>query len=367
MKKEVFLNLCAGSKLFLIPALFLLPEVHLATAGSRSPLTTAQTAVLASAAVVNGAGEGSLQSLAEASVPKITEQAKLVPPFNGFDNFFGHSVSLSGNRALVGAFGSDANGDQMGHAFVFVFDGTTWTQEAELTPSDGTVGNGFGVSVSLSGNRALVGAGGRGVAAAYVFVFDGTTWTQEAKLTPSGGAFSFGASVSLDGTTALIGDPNLQHFKGAAYIFSFNGVTWQQQSRLTVAEGDKARSFGESVSLFDGRAAVGAFGSRSAYVFTKTGSTWTQEAKLTPSDGTSDDLFGETVSLAADRLLVGAPGATFNGVKSGAAYVFDFDGTTWNQEAELAPVDGNENDDFGLSISVAGDHALIGAFAAKNL
>ena len=74
------------------------------------------------------------------------------------DDFFGFSVSLSGDRALIGAYRDDDGGDRTGSAYVFVRSGTTWSQEAKLTASDAQPVDLFGRAVSLSGDRALVGS-----------------------------------------------------------------------------------------------------------------------------------------------------------------------------------------------------------------
>jgi hypothetical protein len=117
-----------------------------------------------------------------------------------------------------------------GAAYVFVFDGTEWREEAKLTPSDGGEQDAFGFSVSLSGDRALIGAfndqnNGAAGGSAYVFTFDGTAWTQQAKLIPSDlrNAGYFGFSVSLSGNRALIGSTGADAGKGAAYVFAFDG------------------------------------------------------------------------------------------------------------------------------------------------
>ena len=96
-----------------------------------------------------------------------------------------------------------------GSAYVFAFDGTTWSQEAKLTASDRFIFDSFGASISLSRNRALVGSAldddnGADTGPAYIFLFDGTTWSQEGKLTASDGATNdtFGSTVSLSQATA---------------------------------------------------------------------------------------------------------------------------------------------------------------------
>ena len=298
-----------------------------------------------------------------------TEEAKLIPPLNDSHTKFGDAVSLSGNRALVGAY---LGGDTIGHAYIFVFDGATWTPQADFAPSDGTAGDLFGADVSLSGNRALIGAQGHGDSGtAYVFAFDGTAWTQQAELAPPIGGVAFGASVSLSGDLALVGDPNNNNTRGAVYVFSFNGITWKQQAKLVASDAAENDYFGSSVSLSDGRAVVGAPQHLSSkpgavYVFIRKGATWTQEAELAASDGVAGDGFGFNVALFGDRVLAGAQFATTHFEQAGAAYVFAFDGTTWSQQAKLIAIRGMANDLFGCSVSLLGDHALVGAFGGNS-
>jgi uncharacterized repeat protein (TIGR01451 family) len=306
------------------------------------------------------------------------ETAKLEPTDGEASDFFGRSVSLSGDRALVGAPRDDDNDSDSGSAYVFGFDGTSWSEMAKLKPTDGAAIDYFGISVSLSGNRALVGAyfdddNGSNAGSAYVFDFDGTNWSETAKLTPADGAASdyFGESVSLSGGRALVGarlDDDNGNTSGSAYVFDFDGTSWSETAKLTSADGAASDWFGESVSLSGDRALVGAYrdndngsSSGSAYVFDFDGTSWGETAKLKPTDGAEGDQFGESVSLSGDRALVGADGDDDNGSNSGSAYVFDFDGTSWSETTKLKPADGAASDFFGYSVSLSGDRALVGA------
>jgi len=94
--------------------------------------------------------------------------------------------------------------------------------------------------------------------------------------------------------------------------------------------------------------------------------TWTQEAKLTASDKAAYDGFGTSVSISGDRALVGAsnsdPGGTSN---AGAAYVFTrASNGTWTEEAKLVASDKKSGDYFGISVSLSGDRALVGAYTS---
>jgi hypothetical protein len=119
---------------------------------------------------------------------------------------FGCSVSIDGERMVVGAFGDNSGS---GSAYVFRYDGTDWVQEGKLTPSDGATGDYFGYSVSISGDRVVVGAYGDDTCSgsAYVFRYDGKGWIEVAKLTASDGAVEdyFGYVVSVSGGSVVIG------------------------------------------------------------------------------------------------------------------------------------------------------------------
>ncbi len=142
-------------------------------------------------------------------------------------------MSLSGDRALIGARSDDdpTAGADAGSAYVFDLSGGTWTQTQKLTASDGAADDEFGQSVSLSGNRALIGAfddddptAGADAGSAYVFDFSGGTWTETDKLTASDGALGdqFGFSVSLSGEDrALVGafgDDDNGSNSGSTYV-----------------------------------------------------------------------------------------------------------------------------------------------------
>ncbi|MEM8488938.1 MAG: FG-GAP repeat protein, partial [Bacteroidota bacterium] len=122
-------------------------------------------------------------SLTEAISAALNETEKLTASDGAGSDFFGYSVSLSGDRALIGVLGDDDNGFSSGSAYVFDFDGSSWTETEKLTASDGAEFDGFGWSVSLSGDRALIGAvldddNANDSGSAYVFDFDGTSWTE---------------------------------------------------------------------------------------------------------------------------------------------------------------------------------------------
>lgn len=286
--------------------------------------------------------------------------------------------------ALIGASSAKVNGNaRQGAAYVFNYSGGSWRQAAKLTANDGAAFDNFGNSVALSGSTALIGAdgvavnGNFGEGAAYVFTESSETWSQSAKLTASDGAARnhFGLSVALDGPTALIGaygaTVNGNSFQGAAYVFQNSGGTWSQTAKLTASDGAASNYFGRSVALFGDTALIGANGANvnnnpsqgAAYVFIKSDGSWSQAAKLTASDGVQDDQFGSSVAISGDIALVGADFATVNDHDSqGAVYMFTNSGGSWVQTLKLTAGDGMANDEFGAAVALSGTTtALVGA------
>jgi len=267
-----------------------------------------------------------------------SQQAKLFASDANEYDWFGESVALDGDTLLVGTISQDL-GSYAGSAFVFVRSGSTWTEEAKLAAWDAAAYDYFGGSVAIRGDVALVGAIGSdgpygNEGAVYAFVRTGTSWNPEAKLLASDGdsGDGFGCSVSLDGGTALVGaDEHDGAFSGtgAAYVFERLGTVWRQRARL-VAEGlFEADHFGRSVSLEGDRAMIGAAagwpslsGAGSVYVFGRVGTAWSEEAELVAADTVPYDYLGCSVSLSGDSVLIGAYGDDDHGHTSGSAYVF---------------------------------------------
>jgi len=85
------------------------------------------------------------------------------------------------------------------------------------------------------------------------------------------------------------------------------------------------------------------------------------EFKITASDGAVHDYFGNSISISGDYAVVGTAHDDDRGFESGSAYVFKRAGTSWGEETKLLPSDGAEGDFFGVSVSISGDYAIVGA------
>jgi hypothetical protein len=301
---------------------------------------------------------------------RVAQRAELTASDGASGDKFGAAIAIDRNTVVVGAGGKNST---TGAAFVFVLSGGVWSQQAELTASDGASGDAFGYSVAISGSTIVVGApfGNSSTGAAYVFVGSGGIWSQQAKLTAADGAAGdyFGRSVAVSGSTALVGAPDKRSNTGAAYVFVGSGGIWSQRAKLTASDGVRNSLFAESVAVTGSTAVLGAGGRDSgtgaAYVFVRSGGTWSQQADLTASDATKGESFGESAALSGSTAVVGAPTQPF-GTSTGAAYVFVGSGGIWSQQAKLTGSDGATGDLFGSSVAVSGTTAVVGAFGKSS-
>ncbi|KAB7725595.1 hypothetical protein F5984_25840 [Rudanella paleaurantiibacter] len=276
---------------------------------------------------------------------------------------------------------------------LYLHDGQNWlplatTSNSNLAPidrlaNDGTKGDAFGVRVMLSGDYAIVGASGADIGpnvnqgAAYIFVRSGSNWVQQAKLTANDGASGdvFGVSVAISGDYAVVGaradDVNANADQGSAYVFVRSGTNWTQQAKLTASDGAPDDKFGNAVAISGDYILVSAFmddiganaDAGSAYIFMRSGTSWVQQAKLTAADGATNDQFGSSVAISGDYAIVGV---NFDDIiantDQGSAYVFVRSGTSWTQQAKLTAADGEPTDNFGYGVGISGDYAIVGAY-----
>jgi len=240
---------------------------------------------------------------------------------------FGTSVAISGNTAIVGAYGDDDGGDVSGAAYLF--DVTTGLQIGpKLVAPDAAADDEFGYAVGISGNTAIVGAHGDddgGNASGSAYLFDVTTGQPIGpKLTAPDPAADdqFGYAVAISGNTAIVAARGDDGMAGAAYLFDAT-TGLQIGSKLTAPGAPPNGAFGQSVAVDGDTAIVGAYGedgfSGAAYLFDlATGGT---PQRITPSDPSSMKYFGHSVAVSGGTAVVGAIGDGQAGYYAGAAYL----------------------------------------------
>ena len=305
------------------------------------------------------------------------EEAKLLASDGATGDRFGESVSIDGDTVAIGAYSdsNDGNGTDSGSVYVYHFNGSQWVQITKLLAADGQVNDFFGWSVSISGDAMVIGAWGDddnsyNSGSAYIFRFDGEQWIEEAKLLASDGAYAdhFGESVSISGDTVLIGahaDTDNGFESGSAYVYRFDGSGWVEEAKLLASDGEANARFGYSVSVSDNTAVIGAKSgdwSASAYVYQFDESEWVEGTKLLVGDGVAGNWFGNTISISGNTVVIGAWGEDGSDSNCGSAYVYRSDGSGWVEEARLLASDGAEWDEFGYAVSTDGDTVVIGAY-----
>jgi hypothetical protein len=257
-----------------------------------------------------------------------------------------------------------------------------WDTGKKILASDRAQGDQFGWSVGISGDYAIAGARynddtANSSGSAYIFRRTGTNdWDVGTKILAPERAASeyFGYSVGISGDYAIVGAYNkLQDVlrPGAAWIFRRTGTNaWDAGTKLLASERAAGDRFGWSVAIDGDYTIVGApynddggNDSGSAYIFRRTGtSTWDAGTKIIASDDAQADLFGYGVGISGDYAIVGAFLNDDGGTNSGSAYIFRRTGTNaWDAGTKIIASDDAQGDNFGWSVGISGDYAIVGA------
>lgn len=342
------------------------------------------------------------------------EVQKIVASDRAEDDFFGLDVSISGNYIIIGAAYEDHDiqgGNFMtrsGAAYIFERDNNgTWNEVQKIVASDRNPDDRFAHSVSISGDYAVVGArwdyeDENGLdtlfkaGSAYVFERDNAgTWNEVQKIVASDRAIGdfFGEDVSISGNQVVITSPfqdydasggNQVFGAGAGYVFQrdVNG-NWIETQKLVTSDRAQGDLLGYACAMSGNRLVIGAAyesedasgnntldDAGSAYVYEQNGAgVWNEVEKIVASDRGEDDQFGIAVAISGDTIVVGAYREDEDefGLNtmdlSGAAYFFERDNSgTWNSVKKLVASDRATQDQYGLGIAVSGSDVLIGSF-----
>ncbi len=246
--------------------------------------------------------------------------------------------------------------------------------------SDMGIPSSFGYSVDISGNWSIVGSpyvnNYEGVAYLYQRV-GSDTWNGPYTIEATDFAQLqeddwFGRSVAISGSYAIVGAPNMDSTAvntGAAYIYrNILDDVWDDGTKIAASDAAEDDLFGNSVDIFGDYAIVGApqetggdLYAGTAYIFHRTDTnTWTEAAKIVASDAEAYDNFGYSVAISGDLAIVGAIGESEG---AGAVYIYRYiDPETWDEVTKITATDGGDMDDsFGISLAISGDYIIVGA------
>jgi len=295
-------------------------------------------------------------------------------------DWFGYSVAISGNHALVGAVYDDVGTlINLGSVSFFDYEGHNWVLNEKITEP---AAKNFGTSVAIDGNFAVVGIGSSaGIGSANVYSFNGTTWIFKQKISDATGMAGdgFGTAVSISGNRIIIGanndDVGANTDQGSVSIYEYNGKIWILMQKITGARGTGYARFGGSVSISGNYAIVGAefenLGGNadqgSASIYSYNGSNWVLTNKITDGTGDSYYNFGNSVSIAGNYAIIGSRSDVFgNNSLQGSASFYNYDGSNWLLMQKVKDRLGSSGDQFGVSVSLSGNYALVGASGSNT-
>jgi hypothetical protein len=319
------------------------------------------------------------------------EQQKLFAPVSQPDEWFGLSVAISGDTALVGAPESKLyGGTDMGHGLVYVYQRTagTWSEVTRLNAQQLIFGSRYGFSIAVTDELVFVGAPRDNVTpdtgVGTVDIRRRRDWSRVARwyasdreprdaygtaIAVDGDAFFVGAPFDDDGTTIEGVD------RGSVYRYEISGELPVFAEKLLPAATASGR-FGSTLSVSGTTAFIGRSGNTvgsnaaqgSVAVLERSGSSWTQSPEIHASDGRTGDTFGDNLAISGNVAVIGALNhAVGANQRQGAAYVFIRSGNGWIEQEKLLGVTGAApNDLFGSSVAVDGRAAIVGAIGSGS-
>ena len=342
------------------------------------------------------------------------EVNKIVAKDRTNNDEFGRSVAISGNYAVVGVPLERENVEGKnpvngaGAAYIFKLDdGGKWKQLQKIVAGDRGAGDNFGWSVGISGGYIVVGAwydhkNAAGIkdnnlsGSAYVFELNQNgTWSQVQKITADplsrGGQEYFGTAVAVEGNTIVVTAPS--HAKdvtnspasnitaaGALYVFERSGSGWIQTQKIVASDRELGSGLGNSVSICGNNIIAGAWGgdhdahggnrmeaAGAAYIFERSGGAWKQTQKLAAADRSPYDEFGFSVAISGDYAVVGARRVTEkkedenNDEYTGNAYIFKRNSGGWSQQMKINPDDRTSRDFLGTAVGISGNYIIVSA------
>ncbi len=302
----------------------------------------------------------------------------LIPDDGQQGDEFGFAVSIHHNRIVVGSREASVDRDELGKAYVFVFNDQSneWEQTQTLLASDSDDNDEFGAAITQNEDTLVIGApqynqnGYRGQV--YVFKVVNDEWVETEKI-PGGG--KFGHALAIMGSQLYIGaeDSALAGFNraGAVFIYDYNGSNWGLSQALTASDAEESQFFGSSIDVSNGVLVIGADkdgrfgdgdGPGAAYLYGLNGQLWEEQQKVTAPNETHFNLFGSHVKFSAGQLFVSSISDEVTDPFDGHVHVFEDSGAAWVYANTLGPLVGSTDDEMGFTLAGTGTELLVGAY-----
>ena len=302
------------------------------------------------------------------SLASILALLALVPSTPVASQAFGNAIAVDGDEVFVGEATYEM---RSGVVYVFGRDPSgSWVQTQRIEPSSAEPGDRFGIGLAKYENTLLVSAtrADEGAGAVYVYQAQGGTWIESGRLetTDRSPADSLGTGLAMNNDWIMVGTIAQDDRTGAAYAFRREGESWVQHSKIRPADIDEGDTFGSRIALQGNQmlisAPFGSDGEGRVYSFTyrEDSDTWEEMGQLQAPALSDQTMFGADIAIGDGFSLVGAPGAGM-----GAVFVYGLSGDMWQLASLLYPYESTGGAmEFGGSIALDGNSALIGAFSA---
>ena len=304
-----------------------------------------------------------------------SETAKLIADDGAINDYFGFSVAIYDKIAIIGS-----NNKSPGSAYIYYKDDqNSWNQIKKIEPDDSDLNNNdnFGSSVAIFKNIVVIGSPYNNSfdddsGSIYIYEKDNggiDNWGKIKKIAGSEIGELFGSSVSIYNNYIISGAPNNNFDTGKVYIYYRNkdGINnWGQITSITASNGFSGDFYGYSTSIYNNIIAVGSLQNNSkgaCYIYEKDNggiNNWGESQIIVSNDIANGDTFGSAVSIYKNYLIVGAPNKN---MKVGDAYIFENINGNWVQVSKLIHIDSQQDDEFGLSVSIYNDIAIVGSLS----
>lgn len=283
------------------------------------------------------------------------------------------SCAIDGNWLVLGVVDADSG---QGAAYLFERQTGWWFFRQKLLPAVRAAGSRFGHAVAIDGNTAVVTTLGDSQSV-YVFVRSGDSWLPQDFPARFSTNLSVGHAVALDGDRLVVGAPSgvLGSNGGTVFVYDRSGTTWPATgSSFNIPALAPDSNLGYSVAVEGDLIVAGAPAFLSgttgqAFLLRKTGAVWEEPLAL-PAQGLSpDDAFGASVDIAGGMIAVGAPGRDYSSLSlnSGRVHCFTGSGSAWAETSTISSPAPQANQQFGLHLSLAGDHLAVAGINRNTL
>jgi FG-GAP repeat protein len=288
---------------------------------------------------------------------------QLLLPSDDLIRYFGYAVAMDGDHLLVGDPGWGGLGENryLGAVWAYERIGGTWVEVARLLASDGASPEGFGASLAVNGDRAVVGSPrctDAVIRAGAVYVFDWAdgAWTETAKLRASSewNLGEFGTEVDIDGDTLVASARG-----GADAVVFERNPTWQETAWLAGSPGVSA--LGGSISIGGGRIVCSPrsrIDSTSIAVFEKVGGVWSQVARFSPPNiGDEDEVVWGHSAMDGDRIALGFWNRP---IRDAGCWIFEWNGSSWIDTGRTSVPSGGAVAGWGIDVSLSNRTLVVG-------